>query len=299
MGILSGGEGARPTVRVGIAGGLGNQMFQAAAAMALAHRLGARLEFAPHRHHVTTVRQYELAAFDLNASLATIGRKQFSRKARRWNTLRNAVTAQRRRPITLWQEAGFHYDPTFERLSGNVIMGGYCQSPRYFNAIVDTVRRSFDLKPLLSSRSRDLCEAAAGENSVAVHIRRGDFTDPSNAKVHVVLGADYYARALDVLAAMLGSPRFFVVSDDVAAARAMLGATPNVTYAEGATMFDDMHLISSCRHKIIANSTFGWWGAWLDKREDAITIAPRAWFTRAVMMRSYLCDLFPPGWVTL
>ena len=296
MAPVPGNPTARPFVRVRITGGLGNQMFAAAAGMALSQRLGASLEFALYKYARLKQRHYELGVFGLDARLVQKSKWAYARLA----APALALGLGGQGPATVWQEPGFHYDDSFERLTGNVYLKGFFQSPRYFASAAGEVRRAFDLKPHLSDAGRGLAAAAAGDDSVAVHIRRGDYvTNPDNHPIFPALDAGYYGNALSLLSRLPARPRLFVVSDDADAARALLADWPGATFVTGTTHFDDMHLISSCRHRVIANSSFSWWGAWLDSRPGGVTIAPQGWFTREYMMRNHTLDLYPAGWVTM
>lgn len=291
---------ARPTVRVRVVGGLGNQMFCVAAGMALAHRLGANLELGIDKILRLKQRDYGLGAFNLKAKLIEGDGWQFSRRAAPLHFLRGLVSRAGGPPATIWRQRGHHFDPEFLALTGNVFLRGFFQSPRYFEDIVPEVRAAFDLKPLLSEAGRKLATAAAGEHSIALHIRRGDYLSvASNADIFTTLGADYYRNALGLLGRIVPSPRIFVVTDDQPAARELLQGVPAITFAEGTTAFDDMHLISACRHHIIANSSFSWWGAFLDARRDGLTIAPRHWFKRPAALRMHTDDTYPQGWLIL
>jgi hypothetical protein len=272
-----------PTVRVRIVGGLGNQMFGAAAGMALAKRLGANLEFEHYRFRESSARTlpYELAPFNLPAKLCD------SPRYRWWKR------------ITVWRQPGHHFDPEFERLSGSVYLKGYFQSWRYFENIAGEVRQAFDLKPTISAAGRAQAAAAesAGERSVAVHLRRGDYTQQTQR--FALLQKDYYARAIRLINRAVERPNFFVVSDDLDAARDMFADQHDATFAAGGTAFDDMYLLGCCHHHIIANSSFSWWGAWLSPWADGLTIAPREWFSRAVSLHTYVDDTYPPGWLLI
>ena len=274
-------------------------MFCAAAGLELAHQLHARLEFDLRDYKHDKLRQYDLGMFDLPASVRGEGSPTlhafWSRLAR--GRLR-AAGAPADWTGAVWKQRGFHYDPSFHALRGSVYISGYFQSPKYFEAIAEKVRDSFHLHRHLSSTGRCLIETARGDDTIAVHVRRGDYV--SNAKttgIHGLLGASYYSRALGLFTKIIDKPRVFVVSDDEVAARAVLPKWPDGTqFVSGTTRFDDMQLIASCRHRIIANSSFSWWGAWLDSRTDGVTVAPRAWFARKRMLKIYVGDLFPVGW---
>lgn len=287
-----------PTVRVRVVGGLGNQMFCAAAGMALAQRLGADLEFGIDKILRMKQRKFELAAFNLKARLIEGDGWQFSRRAAPLHYLRGLIAGDSAHPTTIWRQRGHHFDPEFLALTGNVFLRGFFQSPRYFDNVVPEVRAAFDLKPLISDAGRDVAAQAAGDDSIALHIRRGDYVSvAANADIFTTLGADYYLNALGLLRRIAPKPRIFVVTDDQPAARELLTDVPGLIFPEGTTAFDDMHLISSCRHHIVANSSFSWWGAYLDARPDGLTIAPRHWFKRPAALRMYTDDTYPDGWL--
>jgi hypothetical protein len=291
-------KGPISNVGVRLVGGLGNQMFGAAAALAVAAREDSFVNFDVSELSGSSKwgRRYELAPFGLNASI-------------RPEPVHRSITTllnRRRRDVPfdwrgkIWRERHFHYDSSFESACGDVYLIGYFQSPKYFSPIAAQIREAFSRPKLLSEAGKVVVELARGEDSVAVHVRRGDYVqNPKATAHHGILGGDYYQRAIDLISRVVGRPRLFVVSDEPEAARSLLSTYPNAQFVSGTTMIDDMLLISSCRHRIIANSSFGWWGAWLDARLDGITIAPRAWFSREQMTRTYTGDLLPESWLLM
>ena len=293
-------ENRAPIVCAKIVGGLGNQMFCAAAGMALARRIeGAALEFDLRQYAHQTLRAYELDLFHLPA---TIRRCRATPDGTLWSRLTGSKPNSHGKPpgwkFAVWKQQGFHYDPSFHALRGSVHITGYFQSAKYFDEIAPQVRRSFDLRPHLSPSGQKNIEAAHGDDTVAVHVRRNDYvSDAKTTAIHGILDAEYYRRALGFITRIVEKPRFFVVSDDENGARELLQEIPGATFVSGTTHLDDMHLISSCRHRIIANSSFSWWGAWLDSRTDGVTIAPRAWFSRTRMLKIFIDDLYPSGWL--
>ena len=269
-------------------------MFGAAAAMALAQKLDAKLAFEVGALE-NGAWNYELGRFAIPAT------EQSKRTSKRsaWSRLVNnkRPTAPPDWHGTVWKEKSFHFDESFEAIDASAYLMGYFQSPKYFDRSADLVRRSFDLHAHLSETGKSYASVVGGDDTVAVHIRRGDYvSNPKATAVHGLLGTDYYARALGLIARTIPSPRVFVVSDEPETARQVISGWPGAEFVTGTTMFDDMHLISACRHHVIANSSFSWWGAWLDPRPDGITVAPRAWFSRDKLLTTYVGDLFPPGW---
>ena len=292
-------QAAAPTVRVRIVGGLGNQMFCAAAGMALARRLGAQLEFELYQFRDTSAKNlpYELGPFNLPAKLCHLKDWRFKPEAALYRWWKGMTLGSKAAAPRLWRQPGHHFDPQFERLSGDVYLKGYFQSWRYFDAIAPEVRKAFDLKPTISKAGVAQAAAAesAGERSVAVHLRRGDYTQ--HTQRFALLQKDYYERAVRLINRAVDRPKFFVVSDDAGAARDMFSDHPEVSFAHGTTAFDDMHLIASCHHHIIANSSFSWWGAWLSPWGNGLTVAPRTWFSRSVSLQTYVDDTYPTGWL--
>jgi hypothetical protein len=231
---------------------------------------------------------YELGPFDLPATLVQSSDWRFKSQAAPYRWLKG---------MTVWRQPGHHFDAQFERLSGTVYLKGYFQSWRYFAPIAAKIREAFDLRRAISEvgRAHAAAAQAAGQRAVAVHVRRGDYTQ--HAARFTLLHKDYYERALRLIARAVNRPQFFVVSDDLGAARELFADRPGTTFVEGGTAFDDMHLIAACQHHIIANSSFSWWGAYLSRNDGGLTLAPRAWFSREVSLQTYMDDTYPEGWL--
>lgn len=174
---------------------------------------------------------------------------------------------------------------------------GFYQSERYFRDIADEVRRAFtfDLRRA-GERTREMQRQIDGDPlSVSLHVRRGDYLLPKHyANVGTVCGLPYYRHAVDEICGRVEGARFYVFSDDPAWARENLPveAVAYIDWNTGEDSWQDMFLMSRCRHHIICNSTFSWWGAWLDPRPDKVVIAPERWFAA-----DEAPDIIPEGWV--
>ncbi len=292
-------------IRVQMLGGLGNQMFQAAAGIALAQRLGARLELDTSRLRIGAARRFGLGALKVAADTFSDKAHPFERSFNKaiHKTAKIFHASAQRRP-TGWRGAIFtephhHFAAAFEEISGACYLRGYFQSPRYFNDAEDAVRNAFSLEGAVS-RSALATAATFGEGSVALHVRRGDYLAHSKANAfHGVLNAHYYERALEWLEARDAVKNIYVFSDDANYARQMFAHHPKAQIISGESEFDDMFLMSKARAHIIANSTFSWWSAWLDARPDSIVIAPQNWFAPNAMLTHDVRDLFPKNWITL
>jgi glycosyl transferase family 11 len=302
-------------ITVSLIGGLGNQMFQYAAGKALAerHRVPLALD-------ISGFRDYPLRAFLLDrlrvpeatsivpAEPRKPNQKNFARA--RWKARIDRVFGKAGLPKlgqspNEYREPHFHYDPVFECLGPQTAIFGYFQSERYFSSIADSLRDWFSPRqPLSEGATAALAQIQLSRLPVSVHVRRGDYLNPSTMEVHGILGSPYYRAAIDRIESALGSKvDYFVFSDDAAAAEQVLDFLPtsrfNHVRGDPKHPWEDMTLMSRCRHHVIANSSFSWWGAWLNSSPEKVVIAPRAWFTQTGLRLRDTCDLYPPDWVQL
>lgn len=269
-------------------GRTGNQMFQYAAARALALRNGAevalddRLAIARGERSLTRV-------FDLKFADAPKLPPAQNHSKLRYN---------------LWRYFGrspkFYREPKLafneETLSqpDNTYLHGYWQSEKYFLDQADVIREDFSF-PQASGKNAELAEKIKETNSVSLHLRRGDYiSNPS----HVVCAQPYYDAALAELISRLDQdPKIFVFSDDPDWARVnlKLPGTPIFVAHNGEEHdYEDMRLMSLCKHNIIANSSFSWWGAWLNQNKDRNVIAPKFWFGKEKLSNP---DIWAQGWI--
>nr|WP_245168268.1 alpha-1,2-fucosyltransferase [Desulfobaculum xiamenense] len=197
-----------------------------------------------------------------------------------------------------FREPHFHYASAFERLTGDVYLDGYWQSERYFAAASSTVAKELTLAEPQDARNAELAARILSSDSVSVHVRRGDYVhDPTLAGLYAELSPDWYRRAALMAASGLAAPEFFVFSDDPDWVRGHLdfGHPLTVVDHNAGAPLADMRLMSLCGRHVIANSSFSWWGAWLDRRPGAVVLAPAKWFgpRRA---RRRIDDLYPATW---
>lgn len=305
-------------ITVSILGGLGNQMFQYAAAKALASQNGVDLLL-----DISSFRSYPLRTFmldrlqvpeidttssrqslDVPIRAKNFAIVQWRNRADRF--LNRTRLGARLQPSGIYSEPHFHFDSAFFGLKSPVSLYGYFQSARYFNNIADDLRKYFQPRESLGTQAWAVAKAIAGADMpVSVHIRRGDYVKSAEtARVHGTLGVEYYAKALRFLQGMIEAKiTVFVFSDDAADAAAVLDFLPaeSLVHVRGdpARPWEDMALMSLCRHHVIANSSFSWWGAWLNSSSEKTVIAPRAWFTPEELRQRNTCDLYPPSWILL
>jgi hypothetical protein len=285
---------------VRLCGGLGNQLFQYAAGRSLStvHQTELVLDLSWYQNTPAsnTPRQYELARYSIqarvaNASEVRLCRLYSSRILRRLQLLHW--------PWSRHQETNFEFDSRFPDLKDNTYLDGYWQSFKYFESVADTIRSELMPLPAPSALDQAIGDKVRATESVSVHVRRGDYvTQKAAAIVHGVCPLDYYDAAMQIIERRISSPHFYVFSDDSEWARTNLtfpGPAVFVDHNNGSTAFQDMRLMSQCRHHVIANSSFSWWGAWLNPRKDKLVIAPKRWF---IDDRS-TSSLTPIDWIRL
>jgi hypothetical protein len=273
---------------VRLMGGMGNQMFQYAAARALAYRLGADLRYdLGYMGHADqgTIRHFELHHY------RCIGRPLDRREDLRFGSQYKAPLLKRvmsrvsraARPPGFYEEPGIAYDPAFVTLPNDTVIVGRFQSSLYFEEIADQLRDDLRLSSQISTPCRQICRLARSEASVGVHVRRTDYVDNEAYRHYIqALPLDYYARALDRMRNAVGADaRFYVVSDDIAWCRnqgLFRDAHCFVDLSGSAhPHIEEFEVLRNCRHFVVSNSTFAWWAAWLSDSSDKIVIAPAQW----------------------
>jgi hypothetical protein len=196
-------------------------------------------------------------------------------------------------------EPHFHYWPEINQVPRDCYLAGYWQSEQYFREAAPAIHADFTFKSLPANRNAELAEQIGQVNAVSLHVRRGDYVNnPKTNVVHGVCSLDYYRDAVRHVASRVENPYFFIFSDDMAWVKEHLKMDLPCQYVDhncGAESYNDMRLMSLCRHHIIANSSFSWWGAWLNRNPDKIVVAPKKWFAND----KNISDLFPAGWVIL
>jgi Glycosyl transferase family 11 len=285
--------------------GLGNQLFQYAAGLFFAKKYGATLEIIREPDNLAISfghpRPFMLSNFCVSTPF---------REGTLWDRLMCSV-APIKKPVaasarfasrTAVYRQHFLEDGTFlpelsiPRSTNNLYLEGNFQAYQYAEDMEQSVRMEFRLREPAVGRNLDALEQIrAVENSVSLHVRRGDYTVRKGGPQPLSLG--YYANAMQALLERVDNPTFFVFSDDIAFTRENLpnsGRMVFVDHNDEANGHEDLRLMSSCRHNIIANSTFSWWGAWLNPNPAKIVCAPQSWHNLNADVP--YSDLIPPSW---
>jgi hypothetical protein len=287
-----------------IIGGLGNQMFQYAAGRALSLARGDSLyldvsDFAGYGLH----QGFELQrVFDCPANIASeadvrsILGWQFPSVVRRV-VARPSLAMVRRAGYVI--EPYFHYWSEINNVPRECYLAGYWQSEKYFRDVATVIRADFSFKCPPANRNAELAKQIGQVNAVSLHVRRGDYVkNPKTNATHGLCSLDYYRSAIDHICERVERPNFYVFSDDIAWVKDNLilnSPSQYIDHNQGAESYNDMRLMSACRHHIIANSSFSWWGAWLNSSLEKIVIAPQNWFSK----NKNISDLIPPEWIRM
>jgi hypothetical protein len=292
---------------VKLQGGLGNQMFQYATGRSLAELKQTELKLddtflqdkTPKKDF--TLRDYELDIFQLNTKIAS--RTEIDRFFNKPNGFVNKIVNRIKQQFIKYQvikQRFFHFDETVLYCRKNTYLDGYWQSYRYFEPITGIIQKEFTMKSPMDNKNLTLARKIEATQSVAVHIRRGDYVkNEKTNQHHGVCSTKYYQEAIIKMVQKVDNPHFFFFSDDIEWVKDNLMVTyPSeyVNYNTGKKSYEDMRLMSLCKHNIIANSSFSWWGAWLNPHAEKMVIAPKKWFNDPNRNTS---DLIPENWLRL
>jgi hypothetical protein len=298
-----------------LTGGLGNQMFQYAAGLSLAHarRTVLKLDVTWFGHAGTKPHErYALSSFNLPEQFATEDEIEQRRgvpltRVERWSAVlarafhfyQYARRLERRGRVLHDAVSGFN--PVFFEQPDDTYLHGNWQSEKFFAPVADQLRAHFSLRYPASPGIAALADRIRSGPSAFLHFRRGDYvTDPRYAREIGQPGAGYQIAAIRQLRERHGDVMLYVFSDDIeTVAREFVPAGPHEFVREppGTEPHQILRLMSLCDHAIIANSTFSWWGAWLGEKPGNLVVAPRRWFAEGSPYNAR--DLVPDRWVQL
>jgi hypothetical protein len=274
---------------VDLYGGLGNQMFQYAAAYRLALELNTELILNTHALKYDSRRSYALNAFWVNNQIIEFDVEHASALKKHLYGIPTLLTKHK-------EVEEFVHDQNLKFLTGHCHINGYWQNPDYFRDIKDVIASVFSLRSPSPGFLKLLHEIRA-QPSISMHVRRGDFISHSLAQSkHDVCGYDYYCQALQLMQVHGLTMPVYIFSDDHYWCRQHFANLNNVHFVQTTSDAEDMILMAECRFNIIANSTFSWWAAWLNKHTDKVIIAPDPWLKNTLLPYQHL---IPEEWMTL
>ncbi|MFK7736023.1 MAG: alpha-1,2-fucosyltransferase [Pirellulaceae bacterium] len=282
-------------------GGLGNQMFQYAFGRYLANKHQTELLLDTSSYQSGPAHGFLLDKLSIEAKSLTseqaqlVPRKYGASRAAgsRIEALRSSLFS---RPLARCKEKSFGFDQRYLRTRDRKYLVGYWQSEQFFPGMRAQLIREFTPRSV-SNVSRKLADEMEGSESIALHVRRGDYLSNSGAaRLYVNLSLDYYRRCYADWRVGKREPRVYVFSNDQDWCRGNLHLDAPIHYVDhnsGETAHEDMWLMSRASCCVIANSTFSWWAAWLNERPQKVVYAPDAWFQSGTMDDSaILC----PDW---
>lgn len=261
---------------VKLKGRLGNQIFQYAIGRHLALMNNTSLKFDISGYKGVRASHLKLNAFGIDIKKANLFDKLLSKK---------------------YEEQSLDFDNNVLDSTGNIYLDGYWQSEQYFISIADVIRSDIELRDTLSSANLEMLRQISETDSVSIHIRRGDYV--THDCVTKTLGAcslDYYIAAVDYVVDRISNPNFFVFSDDTewVSDNFKIDYPMTIVDINGAeTAYIDLYLMSRCKNQIISNSSFSWWGAWLNNNPGKIVVAPYPWYNDKNMNSE---DIIPDSW---
>jgi hypothetical protein len=294
---------------VKLKGGMGNQMFQYAIGrhLAIKHNTQLKLDLTflldrtPRKEFV--FRDYDLDIFNLDVEFATpeelkpFKELRFSQLTRIYNVIPKILG----RPYILI-EPHFHFAKEVLNTPDGIYLDGYWQSESYFKDIEDRIRKDFTFRIPFDEKAADMAAKIKSEpGAVCLNVRRADFVTSKRAEqFHGFIGLDYYQKAVDLLSKKIDNLHLFIFSDDIEWCSENLKfdhLTTFVTKEYAGKKYEAyLQLMTLCHYYIIPNSTFAWWGAWLNEDENKIVIAPKQWFMDPAIDTS---DIIPSTWVRI
>lgn len=293
-------------VVVQLTGGLGNQLFQYAAAKALSlqHKTSLLLDVSSFMRselpELEVPRDFELSYFEgvkettVNTCFLQNDKNYFFLKEKRIERL----LPNYRRGV--YKEPYYHYDANFFKTRSNVFLKGGWQSYKYFQKFRQQIIPSLQIKKDIVNGVADFASDLRSEGVVSVHIRRGDYLrKPIILEWHGIMNRDYYIKAFEKIAKKTSIKRVLYFSDEPEwVSSELIPVMPGeiISNSISGNQYQDFFLMQNCAHNIIANSSFSWWAAYLNPNPGKIIVAPQRWFNKAPYDTK---DLIPENWIRI
>jgi len=294
------------TITIILKGGLGNQLFQYAAAKNIAEKNGAKLYIDAQTgfNGDPFKRSFSLNVFNISSTVL------YPKKIIKFNVfqinkyfiiLLNRLFFLKFRFKII--EKTYQFDPAFEVLTITypVSLEGYFQSEKYFINIRDILLKEFEFKNPPNPIGQKYLDEISKLNSVSIHFRKYDSPNTiDTSSINGICSLEYYIKAINFIQNNIQTPFFYIFSDDIEWVKKNIDTSgldvKYISHNGTESNYEDLRLMSACKHNIIANSSFSWWGAWLNKNPDKIVIAPKKWL--ASDKYDYK-DVVPEKWIKL
>ncbi|OGI07766.1 MAG: hypothetical protein A2Y40_09295 [Candidatus Margulisbacteria bacterium GWF2_35_9] len=282
-----------------IYGGLGNQMFQYALGRKLAIITNQDFKYDLTAFKKYKVHQYGLSSFNIKGSIAIDS--EIKKLKYQKPTILDLLLFHKNLNLDSYiKETIFSFDKSVLKIVDDVYLDGYWQSEKYFLDIRKELLSDFSLIDEVIGEGANYLEKINQTNSVSIHIRRGDYLSNNQASlIHGICSKDYYIKSMTYIESQIKNPIYFVFSDDQAWVKKEITSKHPIYYMDfngPEKNYEDLYLMSQCKFNIIANSSFSWWGAWLNEHKNKIVIAPKQWFQNFKYSDD---DLIPPSWIRI
>jgi len=304
-------RGIPSTIIVQLMGGLGNQLFQYAVGRNIAkmNNFSLKLDLSWFRYHPRWFKYHPYRPYSLNhfatlkdiASLAEVAELRGLTWVHLKEKILHKVYADR--PYskqTMIRERTVDFDPEILQISSGAYLSGYWQSEKYFKDIEDIIRKEFTVITPPDPENIKIANEIRETEGVCIHVRRGDYISDPKANQNIgVCSLDYYYRSIDYIMSRVEKPHFYIFSDDPDWTQQHIAIDAPTTYIHNNPSdknYEDLRLMTYCKHFIIANSSFSWWGAWLSANQQKLVVAPAQWFNGIQYNDD---DRLPKEWIRL
>lgn len=289
-----------------IIGGLGNQMFQYAAGRALSMHIKKELfldvqDFDQYHLH----NGYELEkVFNIKKKASHYQIQSLLGKWRANKYIRKKLSTKKYLSFftgsKMVVEPQTSYWTNLFDVIDSAYLVGYWQTEKYFKNIENVIRSDFKFASPMSKTNLEWAKLIRHNNSVSIHIRRGDMaSNPKALAFHGICPLEYYVKAISYMQKNTDNPTFYVFSDEITWAKKSLDFGSShyhfIDNNYGKESYNDMRLMTLCKHNIIANSSFSWWGAWLNNNNNKLVVAPERWS----LLDNDISDITPSSWLKL
>lgn len=267
---------------VRLSGGLGNQFFQYALGRVHMEKTGERLDLDTWSFYRDKLRNYELDNYNIKKGKKRFWRRVFCNIVWELKThightawLERLAKMECEKEVFLMQDLG----------AKDAYVIGFWQNVNYFDDYADVLKKELTYKGDLTDVQKNLIEDMKKEQSVAMHIRRADYLTASCKKIYADVDKVYYLTALQYIRKLSGELKVYIFSDDIEWCKQEFADLENCLFVDNtisATPYTDLELMRNCKHFIIANSTFSWWGAYLAECENKVIVAPKRWLVNDI-----------------
>lgn len=302
-------------------GGLGNQMFQYAFGRSISIKNNQPFKLDYHRYEDTRTdsnkgdRIFELNKFNIVGEIASMDEIENFYKYYKPNTLIRRFFVKyygykyKNKPFYIKpfiMEPEEHYtNASFNLLDykfKDVYIRGFWQSEKYFKEIEDIIRKDFTLKGKQNKEYYNMLSKIENSDSISVFVRRGDFVNlPELQKTYYECPPIFFQKAIDIIANKCKNPKIFITSDDIEWVKKNI-SFPHPTEYLNNSKFTDIQalvLMSACKHAILSNSTFAWWGGWLNQNPNKIIVTTKKWFLNEEKNKKRIEHLIPKSWIKI